>query len=39
MKDNLQFVKTGVINLQLDTAIIVDATSKIKSDMIVTYYI
>jgi len=32
MKDDLQIVKTGVIDLQLDTAIIVDATSKIKSD-------
>lgn len=32
MKDDLQLVKTGVIDLQLDTAIIVDATSKIKSD-------
>ena len=32
MKDDLQFVKAGVIDLQLDTAIIVDATSKIKSD-------
>jgi len=32
MKDDLQFVKTGVIDLQLDTTMIVDATSKIKGD-------